>query len=573
MKYFTALVVASVLIPASSSVYGQTVPGVLEETGQRTVERSSPVFDAEAAPLPGVSIEFATQQPPANAESLEFVLNDVALQGAQLLDPSQLRPLYADLIGRNITLLEAFGVIEAVQAAHRDAGFIFTRVVAPPQTIEDGVFRIQVVEATIGKVIIEEPEGDVGGPKPLVERMARKLEGTKNPTLGDLERTLLLINDIPGITQATAVPRPGEGAGSVDIYINVVRDPFSGVFFADNRQSPILGPGLAGVSLEASSYSAYGDTTTVSFFNAFGDEWVDDLKERNTIQIEHQRNIGTNGTIVKVRGLASQTAPGDELRPLDLDGQQFNGEILVEHPFIRTRPLSVWGYAGIGFDENTLDTGGGAVRIVEDKIRTARIGGRLLQRDDYGYTRAEGEIRQGLDIFGASETSTGARSRLDGKPDYTLVRGQVEREFFVPTTDNALSIYALALGQYSFDPLFSAEEMAIGGGQIGRAYDPSELTGDSGYGIAAELRYQISFEAQGVPIGMQFYTFGDHAEVFNKSGSGQPDAEDLTSYGGGIRVSLPDELTLGGEVAIPTHRLLRNSKNDPRFFFNLVKRF
>ena len=47
----------------------------------------------------------------------------------------------------------------------------------------------------------------------------------------------------------------------------------------------------------------------------------------------------------------------------------------------------------------------------------------------------------------------------------------------------------------------------------------------------------------------------------------------LSSYGGGIRLSLPYQFNIGAEVAIPTDRLQRNNEEKPRFFVNLVKRF
>ena len=574
MRTYKATMAASILALASASdVRAQAISGTpVELPAQRVIDNSLPVSNPEAAPLPDLTIDFPTQQPPANAATLNFVLKNVAVGGAKLLPAEDLRPLYADLIGKEITLLQAFGVIEEMQAEFRDAGYIFTRVIAPPQTIENGIFQVRIVEAAIGQVVIEQPEGDVGPPLPLIEQMAARLEGLENPTVAELERVLLLLNDIPGVTQATAVPRPGKGLGTVDVYINVVRDKFSGVFFADNRQSPILGSGLAGVSVEASSYSSKADTTIVSLFNSFGDQLEDDLKERNTLQVEHQRHIGTNGTVLKTRGLVSRTAPGDRLTPLDLEGFQVNVELGVEHPFVRTRPLSLWGYAGLELDDNELDQAGGSQTVIDDKVRLIKIGARLLQRDDYGYTQANAEIRQGLPIFGASDTDDALRSRPDGVADFLLIRGSLERELFIPGTDKSFSLYGLALGQYAFDPLLSTQEFSIGGARIGRAYDPSEYSADNGYGLVGEIRFQTSFEPQGALIGVQVYGYGDFASVSSVD-DGSPDQESLASFGGGIRLNLPQQINLTGEVAVPTEALQRNKSDDPRFFFNLVKRF
>lgn len=574
-RFLRPLALLALLAPTQT--YGQSVavPNVVVQGSENLVDQGVTVPDAEAAPLPAVRIEFATQRPPANSTVLEFDLVDIDIDGPEILPRNLLRPTYEHLIGKRISLKEAFAIIDEILALHREAGFVFTRAIAPPQTIDNGVFRITIVEAKVGNVLVEEPEGSVGELRPLIESMAQRLANISNPTISQVERTLLLINDIPGIVKATAVPRAGDEDGTVDFFINVVRDPFSGVFFVNHRQSPILGPGLVGVSLEAASYSAQGDTTKVSLFNAFGDNFEEDLKERNTFQVEHQRHLGADGLIAKARFLVSRTRPGDDLTALEIEGLQVNGGIEFEYPIIRTRRLSVWGQVGLGFDNNTIDASGGDANIVDDKLRTLHVGGRILQRDDLGYTRAEGQIRQGLDVFGASGENTFSSSRVDGKSEFFLLRGQIEREVFVPSTEQAVSIYGLALGQYSFDTLLSGEEFAIGGGQIGRGYDQSEFTGDSGYGVLGELRYQTSFELQEYPIGVQVYGFGDFSEIYNRGDSGQPDREDLTSYGGGVRLSLPKNLTFEGQVAMPTNRLQRtpSEKKAPRFFFNLVKQF
>ena len=579
MKLRIGPAVLFVLLASVSGLSAQTAtptPDVLStvatpESSLDNALQSLPRLDAEEAALPGAVIKFPTQQPPANSGTLKFILSDVAIEGAEILPRDSLQSIYAEMIGEEITLLEAFDILAKVQVAHREAGFIFTRVVAPPQSIDDGVFTIRVVEAVIGDVIIEEPEGSVGKPLPLIEKIAGELSGVQNPTLGQLERVLLTLNDIPGITQATAVPRPGKGLGAVDIFINVVRDPFSGVFFGDNRQSPILGPLILGVSLEASSWTAAGDTTTLSLFTTGGDRVFSDFDERNIIQLEHLRYIGSKGTTFKARALASRNDPGDVLEPTGIDGRQFGLEGTLEHPVIRTRPLSIWASAGFEAEDNVVETRGGVARVVDDSLRVADLGGRVLQRDAYGYTRADIQLRQGIDGLGSSNAGDVGLSRFDGVPDFTSLSGSIDREIILPFADRKISLFGTAIGQISSRPVLSSEEFAVGGQLVGRAYDPSEFTGDSGFGLLGEIRFQTEFDAMGTQIGAQFYGYADLAEVHNRGT--EIDSENLKSYGGGIRLSLPYEASLSGEVAVPLQPLQRNNEENPRFFVNVVKRF
>jgi len=558
-------------LSAQSVVPGSSAgPDVAGSTLDNTLE-SLPRVDSEESALPGAVIKFPTQQPPANSGTLKFVLTDVDIEGSDILPSEDLRLLYAEMLGEEITLLQAFDILSKVQAAHREAGFLFTRVVAPPQSIDGGVFKIRVVEAVIGEIVIEEPEGSVGAPLPLIEKIAGELQGVKNPTLGQLERVLLTLNDIPGVTQATAIPRPGKGLGAVDLFINVVRDPFSGVFFGDNRQSPVLGPLILGVSLEASSWTAAGDTTILSLFTTGGERFFGDFEERNILQLEHLRYLGSKGTTVKLRALASRNNPGDILEPTGIGGQQFGLEGTVEHPVYRTRPLSIWASGGFELENNVVETAGGEARIVDDSLRVLYIGGRVLQRDAYGYTRADFQLRQGVDVLGSSSPGDVGLSRFDGQSEFTSLSGSIDREFILPFAEKKFSLFASALGQITSSPVLSAEEFAAGGQQIGRAYDPSEFTGDSGAGILGEVRYQTQFDAMGAQFGAQFYGYADVVEVHNR-GNLIP-SENLKSYGGGVRLSLPYDASISGEVAVPLQPLQRTGEDDPRFFVNVVKRF
>ena len=63
-------------------------------------------------------------------------------------------------------------------------------------------------------------------------------------------------------------------------------------------------------------------------------------------------------------------------------------------------------------------------------------------------------------------------------------------------------------GQYALDPLFASEEFAVGGPVYGSAYDPAEITGDSGVAARAELRYSNTAPQASIDI-FQIYGFYD----------------------------------------------------------------
>ena len=523
--------------------------------------------NAEHAPLPGQTAPPDQGMKEMADPGQPVMLHSLSVTGSTVFSDADFSPLYADLVGKETTTGALNGVAQAIRNMYRDAGYVFTRTAL--NVDGSGAAQITVVEATIGAVTVEEPSGPIGPVKSLLMRMGDRLVGMKNPRLADLERVLLLMNDVPGITRATAVPRPGQNAGEVDLFVNVERDAFSGAVFADNRQSPVIGRGSAGVQLNLDSYTSMGDSTQFTYVNSFGDDDKLDLDERYLGEISHQHCFGSSGLVGKARFLYGRTRPGDVLTPLDLEGEQLEAEVQLEYPLKRTRRLSIWVNGGFEYRNVKNEVLGGAATLSDDKLRIAAIGARVLERDSLGYTEGLIEVRQGLDVLGASDSNHDLTSRFDGKNDFTLLRLEINRDLQLT---HGFSLFLKGAGQVSKDALLASEEFNAGGSTFGRGFDPSEITGDHGIGGTAELRYTNQFQIKGYQTGYQVYGFTDAAKVFNK-GDGQPDSDQLVSVGGGVRLDLPLDIQLGGEVAVPLQELKRNDERNVLFLFNIVKRF
>ena len=78
---------------------------------------------------------------------------------------------------------------------YRAAGFHLSRAIIPPQDIEDGRVRIQVIEGSITEVALKGDGAEQFGVRPMLEPVL-----AEHPSrLATLERQLLLINGRPGV--------------------------------------------------------------------------------------------------------------------------------------------------------------------------------------------------------------------------------------------------------------------------------------------------------------------------------------------------------------------------------------
>ena len=126
--------------------------------------------------------------------------------------------------------------------------------------------------------------------------------------------------------------------------------------------------------------------------------------------------------------------------------------------------------------------------------------------------------------------------------------------------------------QISSAPLFAFEQFAAGNYTIGRGYDPGTLTGDSGAGLAAELRIDRLKISTDPDIGVQPFGFVDTAWVWNRNAAPGLDPQRLTSVGGGARIGWSDRLRLDLTVAVPVRTVNAVQSGDVRFLMSLTTR-
>lgn len=515
-------------------------------------------------------------QAPLSPEVAALTLNlkGVVLEGNTRFDVAEFVGLWDSLIGQNVTIGDLSGIASEIQTFYRNEGYVFTRALLLQDGLRQGTAQIRVVEGVLGRVTVEESGEPVGPVLALMQRMAAQLEGLESPHISALERVLLVMNDVPGITRATAVPRSGQDGevGTVDIVINVERTPIAGIVFADNRQAPSAGQGLVGASAEYGSFSSAGDTTRITILNSFWNT-LDDLSERRVYQVEHSRYILPSGLEIAFNGLYSKTDLGDTLGDIGIEGRQYELGVGLKYPVIRTRPISINAFGSFNFIDIENELVGGALILTDESLRILTIGVDALFRDATGFTAAEIGYRRGFEFLGGENP---VPSRAGSDLSTNVVYASVERDQFI---HGGFTSYFRAAGQWSPDSLVASQEFQIGGTNFGRGFDPSEFSGDKGFGVNFEMRYtQPLDEFDFIPVSnlegasLQFYGFVDHGQVFNPDdpfiGSNR-----VTSAGGGLRFDLPQDIYIEIEVAQPFSKLERTKNDSPRAFFFVQKRF
>src|SRR5690606_20332695 len=104
--------------------------------------------------------------------------------------------------GLEVTLADVFELVNGITRRYAEAGYALSIAVLPAQRIEGGVVTIAVVEGFIdeihftGDALVDEHGVD----SRYIRGYAERLRASRPLRTADLERYLLLINDLPGVT-------------------------------------------------------------------------------------------------------------------------------------------------------------------------------------------------------------------------------------------------------------------------------------------------------------------------------------------------------------------------------------
>jgi hemolysin activation/secretion protein len=477
--------------------------------------------------------------------SIEFVSTDgkaPPAEIAQLLMPIAAAPPEGE--NKVAVVCE---IRDQATAALRKAGYVAS-VQIPPQRIENGTLKLQVVTAHIVEVRVR---GDAGPYRKTLAARIEKLKGINPLNERDAERILLLADDVPGLDVQLALRPAGTGEGAVigDLTITYRR----GAILANVQN---LGSRQIGRYTGYARAEIYG-LTGASDLTYLGGQITSQIKEQKVVQAGHVMGLGNGGATLSLGGTYAWSRP--DLGELDLRARSAIGSLTVQAPLRRSVKSNLTVAGGIDFIEQrtrVYGAGTGSSPLNRDRIRTAflRLTGStrqpLANGTDRFYIGGRVELRKGLDILGAtapqSVSASGyTPSRFEGKSTATVLQGDLDTAV---TFGPIFSVAGSARGQLTNVPLLNYDEFSIGNLTIGRGYDPGANSGDRVIGVRGEARADVFDTPR---LHAQVFGFYDSLWIWNLDTNAIENNRNLSSYGGGVRLTLPGKLLLEAMYARP----------------------
>jgi len=523
------------------------------QTEKRFEDQQSAQSPAGRPGLP--TAQFARPEGQGNSKPL-FVLQKVSITGAVAIPQGRLVTAYRPYIGKKVSQADLAAISAAVGDIYRAAGFHLSRAIVPPQDIQNGRLRLQVVEGSITEVSLKGGGAEQFGIRPMFGPVTAE----RPSRFATLERQLLLVNGRPGVRiEDTALEEIGTTSGHFRLIVSLKTWHFFTSFGVDNLGSSSVGPWQSYATAAFNSYLAPGDSLVANLSTTPGDP-----RQLAFGRLSYEVPVGTDGVRIGVSGFYSEVRPGDFRRLYNDNIKTESMEVRASIVPLQSQKSSLTLTAAAGFTNVYENDVFGL--IYADHIRTLSLTSDYRLRDNFGGNNyLTVNYRQGLDVFGASHQDD-YLSRDGASASFSALNFWFTR---YQTLSDAWSVKLAAAGQAASGPLFTSQQFYLGGIAFGRGYGSAEISGDNGLAGSVELRFDQKLNS-GYLRGYQLYGFVDSGVAWN-SGYHLSDGLSLTSAGGGVRFFLTEGLQADIGAAAPlSYRAPDNPGRGARVLFSLT---
>lgn len=465
--------------------------------------------------------------------NISFPLKRIEWGASSVLTDDELLQLAAPYVGHEVKLADLYTLINQINALYQKRGYMTCRAFLGPQTIHDGVVKIELIEGRTGQVSLT----DNHTTREDYVRHRLSLKKGEVANIHDLNEELLRFN-ATNDAQLHIVMKAGAEVGTTD-YVIAVREPqlYQFGIVADNAGNKSSGLYRGGFFWQDRSLTGNRD---VLFLSTMASQGTKSFAAGYTAPLDRMGSkIGVNYTTNSVH------ITDGALEPLEVRGHSYAYDLFVTNPVVTSETVRSEIGLDYGYQHSRTDFLG--MPWVDDTVQTLQA---FYDQLDYGrstiwyqkhaYAIGKAQTMQGDRNFGKYNMNGLFRKHFAHGQSWTMrVDGQLSSTQYLP----------------------SAEMFYIGGMYSVRGYTESLLGGDGG--LSMGLEYSVP-----VTKGLEAYLFLDGGRVWGSSAFGD---RSLAGTGFGLKGSLGAHAYLNVGLGFPLIRMVNEveqSRARVHFSFN-----
>jgi hemolysin activation/secretion protein len=389
----------------------------------------------------------------------------------------------APVEGMRLSLGQLDDAIGVITEFYRRAGYLLARAIIPAQTIENGVVAVQIIEASLGDVQLDNRSAI---DTQFLKAPLSVLQRGEVIAQAGLNRALLLLSDVPGIVPS-ALLKPGQETGTSDMIVEVLPGARArGDVQLDNHGSRYTGRERINANLQWFNPLQRGDVLGVSALSSGSG--------LNYARLSYEHPLDGQGSYAGAAVSSLRYTLGDTAAALQAHGSAQQGSVWLRRYLVRSEAGNVG--LRLQYEPLTLRDDVDSTAIFNDRqLHVWSVEAQADAPDNWlggGYNSASLALRSGqLRFDNAQAQSVDAQTAgVQGQFSHaglTLTRTQA----LGPSTNLALSFN----GQWAQGNLDASQKFSVGGARNVRAYESGVLSGDSGQSLSLELRQMLPVPA------------------------------------------------------------------------------
>ena len=430
-------------------------------------------------------------------DTVVFRLNQIEITGNTVFDQETLHGLIKDYEHQDVTLKKLGGIASVITKYYQVHDYPLSFAIIPAQTAENGNIVIEVIEANFGQVKLNNASKVKDS---VIMGSLKNLKGDAPVTGNDLNKSLLLLSDIPGLGIDSSLAK-GDKSGTTDLALNAKDGDWGRAFISSsNNGSRSIGRVRESVGLNLFNLLGRGDDLSANVMSSF--------KGMNYGRVSYDLLLGDTG--VRAGGAYSHLdySLGDEYKVMNAHGNTEIYDAWLKKSLYRGAEFNLYGsvqYERMNLRDHIDLTGIRTDRYIDGVIFNLSGDARdhLVNEATnlWNVSILSGDVHYQNDLAKANDSSSANTQGGFTKFNLYLARYQALSADAV--------LYLGYQGQFSSDNLDPSQKMVVGGPNSLRAYDVGAISADTGHFVTVELKKSFT----GVWGTLQPVVFYDAAHV------------------------------------------------------------
>ncbi|MCC5597910.1 ShlB/FhaC/HecB family hemolysin secretion/activation protein [Nostoc favosum] len=472
-----------------------------------------------------------------------IVVERFEVVGSTVFSPEELALATAEFTKRPISLTQVYQARSKITDLYVQNGYITSGAYIPPQTIQSGVIKIQVVEGKLEDI-------QVTGTRRLNPNYVRSRLAIATSAPLNRQRlleALQLLQQNPLIQNVSAELTAGSRTGTSLLEVNISEaKTFSSPIVLDNGRSPSVGSFRRRLQLNEANLLGLGDSLSLGYTNTDGSNSFD---ASYTLPLNPR-----NGTLSFNYGTTSSNIIEPGFAFLDIESASRYYELTFRQPIVQTptqefalgltasrRESDVSWRLQREFGVPPSDLSPGSDEQGRTRVSALRFFQEWTSRNSREVFALRSQFSLGIDVLNATVNQN--------LPDSRFFAWQGQAQWVRLLAPETLLLLRLNT-QLASTTLLPIEQIGLGGQDSVRGYRQDYLLTDNGTFVSAEVQVPILRLPQIDSI-LQVVPFLDFGVGWNSSGGENPDPNTLAAVGLGLRWSQGDRFTVRLDWGIP----------------------